>query len=440
MYVAGDIGPSGFGEASRTLVEELIYGDDVDVTLRTHFWGTNEEGIHWQNRGVQDTRFTEKLIREGEINPDYMIEDGREIANRDDDLMENLGTNESIPSHKCMVRQFEGQEDVWLAIGGVSFAEQAPDDVYTILSTDYNLDKVPRKWEYHMEMVDEVWVPSKWVKKSIMNRFGREYNVQVMPYGINMKYEPTEYDCEACPHDGTNPRQAKCLRDGNFNFLVISRFYHMKGLYRTVKAYIEEFRPEDSTRLFVKTTSNNQFQFNPMQSFEMIRQELGYPNETIAEIGIAMEPLEHQYLYDLMGHADAFLQLSRAECFGIAQMQAAWCGTPVVHTNWSAQEELLPEDNDGFISVNDYSVEKVRRESNALPFNVGGGYPPDAKWAVPSIEAIQERMREVYEMSQEERDRRGEDARAYIKDNFDAAEAADMVVDRLHEISGRVEA
>lgn len=438
VYLAGDTGPSGFGVATRGLLDQLLQSDEINVTCRTHFWGLNRDGIHFSNRSFPDKRFQERILREGDINEDHLMEDPRELPEREDDLLNNLGTNPEVDPEKCIVREFEGQEDVWLAIGGANFAEQAPRGPYTIVSTDFNLDIVPRDWEYCLNQVDEFWVPSEWTRQAVLNRVGWEHSdsVRSFHYGIPMEYRPTEYDCRVCPHNKGQMGPggpSRCLRDDSVNFLVVSRFYHIKGLYRTIKAFIEEFRANEDVRLFIKSTSNNQFEFNPVASAQSVANELGYPDTP--EIGFATDFMETQYMYDLLGHCDAFIQASRAECFGIAQVQAAYCGTPVIYTNWSSQAEILDDETDGFLSINDYQIEPPRQESPAFAFDVHGDYPPDANWATPSVEAIQERMREVFEMSSAERDQLGQSAKQFVEERYDWADKAEPRIDRLKGVS-----
>jgi len=441
IYIAADTGPSGFGVASRGLIRQLVEEKDINLNVRTHFWGWNKKGFIFKGgKSFPDSRFREYLFRNNLVNEEYLIDDVREASKRDNvELTKDLKDNRRVDSEELMIKQFPTgeKEDVWLGIGGQNFAEHTPqdEDIHTILSTDFNLDLVPRKWEHYLDKVDEVWVPSKWVKKAIKKRF-RDYRqdivdkTYIMPYGINMNYEPTEYDCEACPDQhGRGYRGGACLRDDKFTFLVISRFYHIKGVYRTIKAFIEEFRGDEPVRLFFKTTSNQQFQFDPMKSVKAVINELGYPDPP--EIGMKVKPFTTNYLYDLMGQSDCFLQLSRAECFGIAQLQAAYCGTPVIYTNWSAQKEVMDENNKGLIPVNDFELERPRPESQAFMYAGSNDFPPDSRWATPSVEAIGKKMREVFEMSKEERNKRGQEAREYVKNNF---KWEDKIKDRVKSI------
>lgn len=443
VYVAADTGPSGFGVASRGLIRHLLEQDDVNLTVKTHFYGFNREGIVFQERGFPDTRFQEMLLRSGRVNEEHLIGDVREAQDRANvNLPQNLGSNEEVDPEECLIRQFEGKEDVWLTIGGANFADQAPqdDDIHTILSTDFNLDTVPHKWAYYLDRVDEVWVPSEWVKDAIRNRFAETHphiveKTYAFPYGVPMNYEPTAYDCEACPnqHQSGQPYREPCLTDDAFTFLVVSRFYHIKGLYRTIKAFIEEFRGDEPVRLFIKTTSNQQFDFNAEAAVQHVVNELGYPDPP--EIGLKVEPFDTQHLYDLFGHVDAFVQASRAECFGIAQFQAAYCRTPVIVTDWSAQREFIPDGRDGFFKVREFDLERPEQESGAFMFQGGDQYPPDANWAVPDIDALGDAMRTVYDLSRDEREEQGEAARAFVEDRFQWKDRIQPRVERLREVA-----
>lgn len=510
VYVAGDVGPSGFGVATRGVVRHLLDADGIRLNLRTHDVGFSRVGVD-SGRMFPDTRFREFLLRNDLVNEAYLVEEPREAAKRDTkSLLEKLDTD---VDEELMIRQFNGSPDVWMAFGGHGFANEAPDDedVYTILSTDYNLDVVPdvvadgeavrtltklfqspmtatdnthlteeldvhnqkqlevwlletdddaiadafdhetemvrerildlatgvateSGWRESLGDVDEVWVPSSWVRDAIVDRYP-DYASKVfaMPYGVPMNYEPGIYDHANCAFDvhtqRPNPRQHPCLADDTFTFVVISRFYHIKGLYRTIRAYLEAFSGTEDVRLYVKTTSNQQFDFNAEGSINHVVAETGYPEPP--EIGVGEEPMDTQHLYDLLGRADCFLQASRAECFGIAQFQAAYCRTPVIYTNWSAQRELIDADNPGFIPLNVFDVERPEPESEAFMFEGPDDYPIDANWATPDVDALAGRMREVYEMPIEERHEAAIAARQYVEDTFDWGDRIGARIERL---------
>lgn len=536
LYCAGDTGPSGFGVATRGFIKRLVDVEDINVNFRTHQWGWNEDGwnLKMGEMAFPDTRFREKMIREGHVNDEYLLADVREIGDRNDDLMQNLNSD----GENLMIKQHDvpyDEVDIWYTAGGVGFAEQAPDEPYSILHCDYNLDIVPdmnvkfpikqqfynlldspytplhrqesleelelknekdleeyiinnsiseicddfarlleeagnfgddetgpgvdsTKYEqffeqlkfYADEMVDEdggwgpklknvneIWVPSEWTKKAIIDRYPELTDrVKAFHYGIEMDYKPGAYDHENCPDAHGRGMQAaiqeECLDDGQFNFLVISRIYHIKGLYRTIKAYVEEFNENDDVRMYVKTTSNQQFDFNAEASVQNIVNELQYPDAP--EIGIGIDAMDTQHLYDLMGHCDAFVQASRAECFGIAQLQAAWCKTPVIATNWSSQKEVCGTRDEGFYMLDDFELERPEPEAEGIMFQHSDYYPLDSKWAVPDIDSLGDLMREVYELNEVEREVKGDLASSYVEHNYQWIDKIQPRIERMRNI------
>lgn len=446
VFIAADTGGSGFGVAAKGLVKQLIQNPDFKVTLRTHQWGWNREGHKFED-DMGDQRFKHFIWNNGYVNKDFISDTSREVVDRKKKLTPltlDLRDSRTVDSKECMVRQFTGKEDVWLGIGGQNFAESAPDDddIHTILSTDFNLDKVPRDWEHYLGMVDEVWVPSQWTFNSIKKRF-QDSNPEIvdktywMHYGIRMNYEPTEYNCFACPNDkhgdGDIVNQP-CLKDDKFTFLVVSRFYHIKGVYRTIKAFMNEFRGSEDVRLFFKTTSNNQFQFSPGQTVQGVIDELGYPDPP--EVGIKKDMLDTQQLYDLYGQADCFVQASRAECFGIAQLEAAYCGTPVIYTDWSSQAEVMDGDVEGMHPIKEYEVEAPRKETESLVYGGANEYPPDSKWASPDVEALGDKMREIFNKSNDELEKEGKANSTYVEDNYQWSEKAEERIKRIKGAGG----
>lgn len=440
VYIGADTGGSGFGEASKGLIKHMITDSDFDINVRTHHWGWNNEG-HRFDMSEGDPVFKHMIWNNGYVNDDYIVDTSRDAERAQQelpDMSEELGTSTTIDSRALMVQQFEGKEDVWLGIGGVTFAESAPDDedIHTVLSCDFNLSKVPREWEHYLGMVDEVWVPSQWTYNAIKSRFEDSHPEIVekthwFHYGINMDYKPTDYSCTFCAnnmHTSGNIADQPCLRDDTFTFLVVSRFHQIKGLYQTIKAYAEEFRARDNVRLMVKTTSNNQFEFDPQKSVQAIISEVGYSDPP--QIGLHDNLVDKQQVYDVMGQADCFLQASRAECFGIAQVEAAWCGTPTLFTDWSSQAEVMDGDNPGMIPVQDFDLEQPEPQTRAVNY-AGNNYPPDSQWASADIDSLGDRMREVYEMSEEERREAGQKAKEYVEENYDWKDKIKPRIERI---------
>lgn len=435
IFEAGDTGPSGHGQVFRGHVKHLMDREDVEMTVRTHQWGWNRKGFNL-GRPYTDTRFKEKIMRSDRFNQDYLLEEPRDISERKEDLIGNLGNASTARSEDCIIREVKEKEDIWHSVGGITFArhaEEVPDDTYTIVETDYNLNKVPREWEYWAEKADEVWVPNEWVY-SAMKKRGIEDNVKVMPYGVDFSYKPTDYDCENC--QGNHLRgQGNCLDDDTFTFVCVGRWYHIKGLDKLLEAFIKEFKASENVRLFLKTTMNNQAPISGEKVQQVLRKviaEMKIPDPP--EIGISTDMMDDQHFMDLMGVADAFVLPSRAECVGIAPLQAMHAGTPTILTRWSSYREYFNDRETLFVEG---EPEKPRRRQPWLTYEGSSQYPPDAKWFEPDTDDLRRKLRKMYEMSQEERDEISENAEQKVHELFDWEKCMDKRVKRFRKVADK---
>jgi len=411
-----DTGGSGHGTVGRQFLENLL-DENVELSLSTHEWGFNRRGftVGEENRQFPDYRLREKLLRGG-VNEDYLLEDQRELRERNQNLYEQPKSMEEAESHELMIKDFDGKEDAWLTVGGLNHAQFAPqdDDIYTICETDWNLDIVPRDWKDYAEMVDEVWCPNEWNYRAFERRFDDELmkKVKIMPYGVDFSLKPTK------------ELAVQRLTSDKFTFLSVGRWCHMKGMDVLVKAFLEEFRASEPVRLFIKTTLNYQRPLTGEMVTNTIRQivrEMRIPDPP--EIGTMTSPLEEQQYIDLFGASDAFV-LPSTECVGISIVQAAGYGLPIITTKWSAQPEYLDENEAFWV---DFSLERPNIRDNRFHF-YPSEYPPDSKWAVPDQESLQEQMRRVYEG--ETRDATS------VREKFDWDECMNKRMERLREIAG----
>ncbi|MFB6207981.1 MAG: glycosyltransferase family 4 protein [Candidatus Nanohaloarchaea archaeon] len=433
IFEAGDTGPSGHGQVFRGHVKHML-DREVELTVRTHQWGWNPQGFII-DRPFTDSRFKNAVITSDRFNEDYYVADVEEARKRPDDLTRNLGTNTTVRSKDCPIRDFTGREDVWHAIGGMEWVPMAPDrkDVFTVMETDYNLNHVPQQWVRWAKNVDEVWVPNQWVYDAFKSA-GYTDNIEIVPYGVDFSYRPTDYDCGSCPANKHTqpPGGGNCLRDDKFTFFSVARWYHIKGVDVLLEAFLREFSGDENVRLFLKTTSNNQFQLDGGgvgQAVKKLTNQLDIDNPP--EIGLRTEMMDDQHLMDLYGLADCFAFPSRAECVGISWIQAMHAGTPVVTTNWSAMEEYI--DSDEAVLVDEGEAKHPESRVEWLPRKGGEWYPEEAEWFEPDIEAVQRALRKVYEMDGDERAKIAERGQKMVHETFDWKEHIETRTERFRE-------
>jgi len=210
------------------------------------------------------------------------------------------------------------------------------------------------------------------------------------------------------------------------------RWYHIKGVDVLLEAFLREFSGDEDVRLFLKTTSNNNFHMgNIGQQVNKFAKEIGVTNTP--EIGIKTEMMGEQQLMDLFGLADAFAFPSRAECVGIAPIQAMHAGTPVVTNNWSAMNEYYSDEN--AILIDDGDVKHPEPRVNWVPIKTGEWYPDGANWFEPDIGAVQAALRQAYELSPERRDELTRNAQELVHELFDWDTHIETRVERFEQLA-----
>lgn len=400
VYIAAATGASNLGYQIRELSRRLLKEDGIELTLHTNrwLWNRRKEDI---GGNFTDTKFREYIFRNGYVNRSYLVEDEGDVL--EGDFFIEPASNTEVEPEKCMIRQFEGKEDVWIAVGNPEMAEKAPEDedIHTILLTGFDCDLDSQDTD--LDKVDEIWVPSELAKKAFSESFpDLKARIQIMKPSMSMQYEPTKYDCRVCPDkhrefSSKHVRDIRCLKDGRFNFLVVSRRSPPVNIYRVLRAFMEEFSSDDAVRLFLNISPDHRLPYEPSRFVKGVLKEI--EADDIPPVGIAEQNLRDQYLYDLIGFCDGFIETREAGSAGNAHLQAAYCRTPVISSEQGYGQ------GSGFLTVEDGSIEDLRKK-----------------------------MRELFEMNERERKSKGEYARQYVKENF-GGKNIDSRLQRIREVS-----
>lgn len=232
---------------------------------------------------------------------------------------------------------------------------------FTMLETD----RIPEEWVRQANMMDEVWVPSTFNKKSFITS-GVKTDIKVVPLGINEKY--------------FNPHIVGKRFSDKFTFFSVFEWGERKAPDVLLKAFSDEFSIDENVCLVCKI--NN---FDPSVN---IHQEIAKLNLSVnsAQIIILNNFLVKGYeMAVLYRSVDAFVLPTRGEGWGMPILEAMACGLPVIATNWSAQTDFL-NSNNGF----PLEVEQLIPAEAKCPYYKG------FKWAQPSYEHLRSLLRNLY--------------------------------------------
>jgi tetratricopeptide (TPR) repeat protein len=192
-----------------------------------------------------------------------------------------------------------------------------------------------------LKKADEIWTPSFYSRKAMIES-GLDFNkVQVIPNGINPQTFKPSGDKYYLP---TNKK---------LKFLYVGGTIYRKGFDVLLKAFTEIFNRNDDVCLVVKDTGTDSF-------YEGINSELAISKAKnrydAPEIVYIKENLTENQMASLYRACDIIVAPYRAESFCLPLLEGIACGLPAIATKGGASDDFLEEAFTRFISANEISI------------------------------------------------------------------------------------
>lgn len=273
---------------------------------------------------------------------------------------------------------------------------------YKIGYTMLEVDGLPREWVKRANMMDEVWTPSSFNARTF-KASGVERPVHVMPLGVNPAY--------------FNPNIEGYPVPGVFTFLSAFEWGERKSPEALLRAFNDEFRPDEPTVLVCKV-------YNQDASVNVPREvgRLGLRDGGGRVVFSINEVVPAHQLGALYRSADCFVLPSRGEGWGLPILEAMACGLPVIATAWSAQTDFINDE-----IAYPLSIEGLVSAEAKCPYYEG------FNWAEPSYEHLRALMRHVYENREEAR-LKGARASSEVLGRWTWRHSAEKIIRRLREV------
>ena len=233
-------------------------------------------------------------------------------------------------------------------------------------------DRVPPDWAEALSRgADLVVVPSNFTRAALLSSGFPESRAEVVPYG----YDEDHLLATSIQRPEGRP----------FTFLSVLSPHPRKGLCALFRAYREAFTAKDDVLLRVKTTYDPQvrrrrFPFEIPSWHELI-DESGLGEAQAPPLELEVATVDDADIFSVYGAADAYVAPTWGESFGLAHLEAAAAGLPVIATGWGGHMEFVPPGPD----IVPY---RLTEAGAALYKEV-----PGAHAAIPEVDAIVERMR-----------------------------------------------
>ncbi|MEW6104829.1 MAG: glycosyltransferase [Bacillota bacterium] len=301
---------------------------------------------------------------------------------------------------------------LFVFLGG--FFEREP-GCYSIGLTMLETDRIPQDWVARCNLMDEIWVPSRFNRGTFVESGVDEAKVRVMPLGVD----------ESRFHPGLPPLPVPGRR--GFAFLSVFEWIPRKGYDILLRAYLAEFQPDEDVCLILRVHDNSAYD----PSGSRIKAEIAAFQQAagkqagppIIVIPTLMSATDIARLYAV---ADCFVLPTRGEGWNMTAIEAMACGVPTICTGWSSHLDFMTPDNSLLIDV--------ERLEPVPAF----GIPNDrvyagSRWARPSEAHLRRLMRWAYENQARAREI-GMRGRRDVLEGFTWEKAARLMYARLLEI------
>jgi glycosyltransferase involved in cell wall biosynthesis/GT2 family glycosyltransferase/SAM-dependent methyltransferase len=248
-----------------------------------------------------------------------------------------------------------------------------PPSGHWVMIQPWEYGRLPEDWIRPMsDLVDEIWVPSRYVLKSYVVSGIPVERVRVIPNGVNTDlFHPEAAHCPL-------PTRKK------FKFLFVGGAIWRKGIDLLLEAYRSTFRREDDVVLIVKDIGMDSF-YKGQGIGDIIRQIQDDPSAP--ELLYLTDLIVEQDMPGLFTASDCLVHPYRGEGFGLPVLEAMACGIPVIVTSGGATDDFcLPEFS--------CQIPARRMEVNGDGMRLAGG---TGYVLEPDLQSIRDMLRSVYE-------------------------------------------
>lgn len=306
----------------------------------------------------------------------------------------------------------------------------------------YEGDNPPSNWINNMNNphIKEIWVPSKYVKDVYLKK-GIIKPIKIVPHGINKYFKPIKkklkfkiINSKKITYLGI-PSNNKCggedIFKDKFVFFGMGAIYGIterdrKGIDILLKSFENLF--DDSVCLLLKL--NIKYAKGYHQERDVKFDLENYLNKFInnkKNIYIIIQDLDEDNLIKLYNSVNCGVFPSRAEGFGMSQMEMIACGKPVITTEQSGTDDFSQEELR--IKISKYKLAEFDNvDEQRVPY-IG------SKWSEPSISHLKKLMKKVIKNKEEYRksaekhgkyihrefnwNKIGKEINIYIKEKYD---------------------
>lgn len=268
----------------------------------------------------------------------------------------------------------------------------------------WELPEFPDEYVHGFEILDEVWVPTRFVQGSIAAK--SSVPTVVIPHGVYVEELPDHLD-----------RRWFGLPEGRFLFLCMYDSYSIKAR-KNPQAVIAAFRKLMSDNRQLRAELVVKINHPTEAETAALREQLaGIPNVRIIDRVFGRTEAKA-----LIRCADCIVSLHRSEGFGLPLAEAMYLGIPVIGTNWSGNTDFMNANNAGVVN---YRLVHVGQDY--------GPYRAHQVWAEPDIDHATYLMRTMV-TDVKWREEIARNGQSTVRGQFSPRETGKRIRERLSEL------
>ncbi|WP_257387884.1 glycosyltransferase, partial [Tahibacter caeni] len=275
---------------------------------------------------------------------------------------------------------------------------------YNIGCWFWELEKFPEQWHGAIDLVDEIWVTSPFVRDAIAACTRKPVHIVPVALGVDLPEPPSRREF------GLAEGVFLCLFSFDFNSFVVRK--NAEGVIAAFRRAFADGRRD--VRLVIKTTNGARFPDALQRLVDLAAAD--------DRIEVRDGFLDRRGMWALQACCDCYVSLHRSEGLGLGMAECMLLGKPVVATAYSGNLAFMDADNSCLV---DYTLVPVRE----------GEYPAwqDQHWAEPDVAQAAACLRRLLDDPVYAR-RIGEAAKASVSERLSAAASRAAVTARLAEI------
>ncbi|HET9784479.1 MAG TPA: glycosyltransferase, partial [Terriglobales bacterium] len=254
---------------------------------------------------------------------------------------------------------------------------------------------VPRSWVKPLQKLDEIWVPSAFVRQVLTQAGVSGDKIVVIPNGVDLDlYQPAG---EVARPEGT---RATC-------FLFVGGAIKRKGMDVLLRAWRQAFSAGDDVTLVIKDMGAHSF----YKHLNLAAEVRALANDKAAAPVLYLdEDWSEQRLPALYRGCDVVVLPYRGEGFGMPLAEGLACGKPVIATALGPAPEFCP-------AAAGWQVHAVAQDVPA-ELRLPGAMSGPLTWFEPDVASLAAALHDAAHCGSAERARRGALGAAHIRAGY----------------------